>query len=81
MITGFRIRKGINFGGSEMFYRPREMAVLGYLYLNHGELNGIQIVPRDWVKTSLSKTWGRDSSQWGVLTDYNYGYLWWLWED
>ncbi|MFH1196471.1 MAG: serine hydrolase [bacterium] len=70
--------QGYYRGGWDMFMTPREMAVLGYLYLNKGMLNGIQIIPEEWVETSLTKTWIKDSHQWGVLTDYNYGYLWWI---
>lgn len=28
-----------------MFFTTRDIAVLGYLYLNDGEINGVQIVP------------------------------------
>jgi len=70
--------QGYYFGGSEMYFTPRNMAVLGYLYLNKGKLNGKQIVPADWVDLSLTKTWEKDSKEWGVLKEYNYGYLWWL---
>jgi CubicO group peptidase (beta-lactamase class C family) len=70
--------QGYYFGGSEMYFTPREMAVLGYLYLNEGKLRDVQIVPADWVATSLSKTWEKDSKEWGVLKEYNYGHLWWL---
>ncbi|KPK86185.1 MAG: hypothetical protein AMS27_05570 [Bacteroides sp. SM23_62_1] len=70
--------QGYYFGGSEMFFEPHEMAVLGYMYLNGGILRGEQIVPSDWVTTSLSGTWAKNSPEWGVLRDYNYGLLWWL---
>jgi CubicO group peptidase (beta-lactamase class C family) len=70
--------QGYYIGGTEMYFTPREMAVLGYLYLNNGKLNGIQIVPEDWIKISLTKNWPKDSQEWGVLRDYNYGYLWWI---
>jgi len=70
--------QGYYFGGSEMFFDPREMAVLGYLYLNGGKLRGEQIVPSDWVAISLTGTWEKNNPEWGVLKDYNYGYLWWL---
>ncbi|MBU0529442.1 beta-lactamase family protein, partial [bacterium] len=36
--------EGVYFGGNNMFFTTRDMAVLGYLYLNDGEINGIQIV-------------------------------------
>jgi len=70
--------QGYYRGGWDMFMTPREMAVLGYLWLNGGKLNGIQIVPSEWVDATLTKSLINDSPQWGVLTDYNYGYLWWL---
>ena len=70
--------QGYYFGGSDMYFTPREMAVLGYLYLNNGKMNGIQIVPSSWVSASLTGTWPDNSPEWGVLKNYNYGYLWWL---
>lgn len=70
--------QGYYFGGSEMFFTPREMAVLGYLYMNEGRIRGTQIVPAEWVVFTLTPTWMQNSPQWGVLTEYNYGYLWWL---
>jgi CubicO group peptidase (beta-lactamase class C family) len=70
--------QGYYFGGSEMFFTPREMAVLGYLYLNGGVLGGEQIIPANWVYSSLTGTWEKNSAEWGVLRDYNYGHLWWL---
>jgi len=26
----------------------------------------------------LTRTWTNNGTAWGPLTDYNYGYLWWL---
>jgi len=69
---------GYNIGGFDIYMNPRDMAVLGYLYLNEGIINDTQIVPKGWIEASLKKTWVNDGSAWGVLTDYNYGYLWWL---
>jgi len=34
--------QGIYFGGNNMFFTTRDMAVLGYLYLNNGEINDVQ---------------------------------------
>ena len=70
--------QGYNNGGFDIYMRPRDMAVLGYLYLNGGKMHGIQIVPKEWVDESLKKTWPNDALQWGALTNYNYGYLWWI---
>ncbi len=70
--------QGYYFGGNSMYFTPREMAVLGYLYLNDGKLKGQQIVPSQWITLSLSPTTSRSSTPWGVFSNYAYGYLWWL---
>ncbi len=72
--------QGIYFGGNNMFFTTRDMAVLGYLYLNGGEINDEQIVPRDWVEESLKNRMPQQQQgwSWGNLYDGGYGYLWWL---
>ncbi|MCI0494319.1 beta-lactamase family protein [candidate division KSB1 bacterium] len=70
--------QGYYFGGNSMVFTPREMAVLGYLYLNNGKLNDQQIVPSAWVALSLLPTTSHSSTPWGVLNNHAYGYLWWL---
>ncbi|MCX6302027.1 MAG: serine hydrolase [Bacteroidia bacterium] len=69
---------GNNTGGYDIYMKPRDMAVLGYMYLNDGMINNTQIVSKEWVDVSLTRTWAANSKKWGPLTDYNYGYLWWL---
>jgi CubicO group peptidase (beta-lactamase class C family) len=70
--------KGYNTGGYDIYMKPRDMAVLGYMYLNGGKINNTQVVPEEWINASLTRTWVNSGIQWGPLTDYNYGYLWWL---
>jgi len=70
--------KGYNTGGYDIYMKPRDMAVLGYIYLNGGKLKNTQIISEEWVEESLTRTWSNNGIQWGPLTDYNYGYLWWL---
>jgi len=71
--------QGYYFGGSDMYFTPREMAVLGYLYLQNGNLNRKQILPEAWVQLTLSPSSNfTHPNQWGELRNYNYGYLWWL---
>lgn len=70
--------QGYYFGGNNMYFTPREMAVLGLLYLRSGEINGLQIVSQEWIDRTLTKTRPQNMEAWGVFTDYNYGYLWWL---
>lgn len=71
--------QGYYFGGNAMHFTPREMAVLGYLYLNNGKLNNRRIVPESWVYHTLSPSTNfSHPNQWGELKNYNYAYLWWL---
>jgi len=71
--------QGICFGGNSMHVTPREMAVLGLMYLQNGMLQGKQIIPRAWVEHSLSpSTDYTHPNEWGSWKNYNYAYLWWL---
>jgi CubicO group peptidase (beta-lactamase class C family) len=71
--------QGYYFGGNSMYFTPREMAVLGYLYLNNGRINEIQIVPETWVALTLSPSTNlTHPNEWGAYKNYNYAYLWWL---
>lgn len=53
-------------GGYGLNLTPREMAKFGFLYLNNGIWNGVEVLPKNWVEESTTKT------------KYDYGYLWWL---
>jgi len=72
--------QGYYFGGNSMYFTPRNMARLGYLYMSSGRLNGKQIVPAEWVEESLTNYTHFTENNWGALHNYNYGYLWWLGE-
>jgi len=72
--------QGYYFGGNSMHFTPRDMATLGYLYLQNGMFEGIQIVPVDWIEQSLTNYTNFKANSWGDLKNYNYGYLWWLGE-
>jgi len=69
--------QGNTIGGYDLYMTPREMAVLGYLYLNGGVIDGQRIISREWIDLSWQKTCLTDGS-WGVLEEYNYGYHWWI---
>jgi CubicO group peptidase (beta-lactamase class C family) len=63
--------QGINFGGSNLALRPRDMAKFGLLLINNGTWDDQQIVSSDWV----------NSSSHGPPTYYtltSYGYQWWI---
>jgi len=69
--------QGVYFGGNDMFFTTRNMAVIGLLYLNNGNLNGKQILPAEWVGNSLQYS-GGSNIVWGRLSEGGYGYMWWL---
>lgn len=63
--SGFeKMESGINA-------RAIDFAKLGRLYLNHGNWNGTQVVPAEWVAQSIQDN--------GLLQDAPvfYGYMWW----
>jgi len=62
---------GINHGWGDLHLHPRDMAKLGYLWLNHGMWDGTQIVSADWV-TNSTRVHAHTSS------DSDYGYGWWV---
>jgi CubicO group peptidase (beta-lactamase class C family) len=64
--------QGIYFGGNDMLMTPRQMIVVGELWLNDGRAKGAQIVPAAWVETSCQP---RTRSRWDP--DREYGYGWW----
>jgi CubicO group peptidase (beta-lactamase class C family) len=61
---------GIPIGGWGIQMTPRDMAKLGYLYLQHGQWNGQQIVSAQWVETATQTHTETDGS-------LGYGYQWW----
>jgi CubicO group peptidase (beta-lactamase class C family) len=68
-----------NRGGGGLHLNTREMAKIGYLYLNGGRWDGQQIIAREWVEQS---THAQESGI-GFLSGVNighgpYGYQWWI---
>lgn len=59
--------QGVNRGWGDLIMGPRDMAKLGYLYLNDGEWDGQRLLPSGWVEAATSPA-----------AAGNYGYLWWL---
>jgi CubicO group peptidase (beta-lactamase class C family) len=48
-------QNGVYKGWGEMWLAPRDMAKIGYLYLNKGVWENKQIVPEKWVEDSTKK--------------------------
>lgn len=63
--------QGIPFGGANLFLPIDGMLKIGYLYLQEGQWEGRQLIPRKWVKESTS-------SHMHARDQYEYGYAWWL---
>ena len=70
---------GIVKGGWGLKMAPRDMAKLGYLYLNQGVWDGQQVVPASWIEATTTKhiQVPEPLEPW----DLYMGYLWWLHED
>lgn len=62
-------RRSIAFAGLRM--RPRDLAKVGSMLLDHGQWQGRQIVPAEWVTESLRP---RIATGEGI----DYGYQWWV---
>jgi CubicO group peptidase (beta-lactamase class C family) len=65
--------EGRPYGGSGLSLRTRDLARLGYLYLNEGRWDQRQVVPAAWVREST-----RAHSGGGAPENEPYGYFWWV---
>jgi CubicO group peptidase (beta-lactamase class C family) len=63
--------KGRNWGYSRLYLEPRDMAKIGYLFLNEGEWDGQQIVSSEWVEDATSEHLDANLMP-------GYGYQWWV---
>ena len=63
--------KGVPKAGWGFHLKMHDMAKLGYLLLNEGKWEDLQIVPQEWVSRMSSKYVDANSS-------YNYGYQCWI---
>ncbi|MGB7537938.1 MAG: serine hydrolase [Anaerolineales bacterium] len=69
--------QAVPFGNTGMELRPIDMAKFGSLFVNDGDWDGKQLIPREWVMLSTEKyadTKGKRNS----AEDVGYGYLWWM---
>lgn len=63
--------QGIPIGGWGLNLTARDMAKLGYLYLNKGQWNGMQILSEAWINAATK-------TQVETGDDVGYGYQWWV---
>ena len=60
-----------------LYLAPRDLARIGYLYLNRGEWEGRRVLPEGWVEASTSPLIPAGPDEPG----YAYGYQWWVFRD
>jgi CubicO group peptidase (beta-lactamase class C family) len=65
--------QGIYFGGNDMELTPRQMLAFGELYLNGGRYEKKQLIPSQWIETSIKPRVASPRGQ-----GRHYGYGWWI---
>ena len=71
---------GETLGAVGLEVTPREMAKLGFLYLNDGVWDGARIVSSAWVEAATSVQSSGVNATGVSLGQAAYGYLWWVTE-
>jgi CubicO group peptidase (beta-lactamase class C family) len=56
-----------------LYLRPRDLAKLGYLFLNDGKWDGDRLLPEGWVRDATARK--VEKTDWG---EFGYGYKWWV---
>lgn len=64
--------QGVSYGWGDLRLEPRDMAKLGYLWLNHGRWEDRQIIPKGWMEAAVQ------AQARPPFTDQKYGYGFWL---
>lgn len=65
--------QGNSTGSFGAHFTARDMAKLGFCYINNGQWDGIQVISQDYIAASTHK-----QSNGGPPVNANYGYLWWI---
>ncbi len=68
--------RGINLGFSGLHITTESIARFGQLYLQQGEWQGQQLVPKQWVETATAKHIATDAEKTGDWAQ-GYGYQFW----
>lgn len=71
-----RMGGGLFFASGGVFLRPRELAKIGYIFINGGYWKDTQIVSKEWIEDSVTEhilTYGRT-----LPAAHGYGYQWWI---
>ena len=70
--------QGFYIGGTDLYLNPRQMLMLGQLYLQHGQWGDQQIVPQAWVDESTREQIALNRLGFWNPAYTAYGYYWWL---
>jgi CubicO group peptidase (beta-lactamase class C family) len=70
--------QGIYTGGFGMAFVPRDLARFGYLYAQKGVLDGVQVIPADYLRDSWipHESPGDYWTYSDAIEEVGYGYLW-----
>ena len=72
--------EGNSLGGYGLYLRTEDMAKFGQMILQHGEWNGKQLVPRNWVEEATSMEISTvDESHARIGPDWHQGYGYQFW--
>ncbi len=77
-VTWERDRRGVLMGGSYVWSTPRDMARLGYLFLNDGCWEGRRLLPEGWVAASTRVSEPVRTERLYAEEDSVQGRQWWL---
>lgn len=64
--------QGVSYGWGDLRLEPRDMAKLGYLWLNNGRWEARQLIPKSWMEAAIQPQASPP------YTDQKYGYGFWL---
>ncbi len=64
--------KGIECASFGLFLTARDMAKIGYLYLNRGMWDGQPVISDEWIRLSVTE------HVTDIYDRYSYGYQWWI---
>lgn len=67
--------QGVSHGWGDLHLEPRDMAKLGYLWLNNGRWEGQQLIPEDWIAAAVQ------TQSHPVRDSHKYGYGFWVYPD
>jgi CubicO group peptidase (beta-lactamase class C family) len=72
----FTDHTGTTTGPYGLHLKPRDMAKIGQLVLDHGSWRGTQIVDSTWISVSTQKQFETDARTEPHV--YDYGFYWWI---